>query len=186
MPIPLLLVGVIIPMRSKIERFGNGRFRTKIIMLVFSSTILSLGAFFRAGIDYVPRPINDPAWYQSKACFYLFNFTIEWIVMASYAILRVDKRFIIPDGAHGPGSYTVQNKPQTDPEVFRVNSEEEVFDGQPENDSKNDLEARERPDSPRTAPVDEGVALALEKEPKAPKDDLEAQHPATSTDSAHP
>lgn len=184
LPIPLLLIGVIIPMRSKLERFGQGRFRTKIFLLVFSSTLLSLGAFFRAGINFVPRPINNPAWYHSKPCFYLFNFTIEWIVVALYAIMRVDKRFIIPDGAHGPGSYTGQNKSENEPEIFRINSEEEVFDGQldDEKTSKDDLEAQAHTASAHTPPVDEGVALA--KETRVPKDDLETQHPATVTDPA--
>lgn len=145
LPIPLVIGGVVIPMRSQLERFGEGRFRTKIFILLFSSTLLSLGAFFRAGINFVPRPINNPAWYHSKACFYLFNFTIEWIVVALYAIMRVDKRFIIPNGAHGPGSYTKQavNEAGQQPEVTRINSEEEVFDGPLDNEkeSKDDLES---------------------------------------------
>lgn len=120
-------------MHSELEKFGHGRFRTKIIILVFSSVLLSLGAFFRAGINFVPRPINNPAWYHSKACFYIFNFTIEWIVVALYAALRVDKRFIIPNGAHGPGAYsgkvTDETEEETRPDAFRINTEEEVFDG---------------------------------------------------------
>jgi len=76
LPIPLMFLRIIIPDRPPIEKFGHGRFRSKIFILLFSSVLLSLGASFRAGVNYVPRPSNDPAWYDSKACFYIFNFTI--------------------------------------------------------------------------------------------------------------
>jgi hypothetical protein len=65
------------------------------------------------------------------------NFTIEWLVVAMYAIIRVDKRFWIPNHAHGPGDYSGANKPEQpgiEPSsrkgsfVFRVLSEEHVFD----------------------------------------------------------
>jgi hypothetical protein len=120
LPIPLLLLRVIIPDGPPIEKFGHGRFRTKILILAFSSALLTLGAAFRAGINYVPRPSAHPAWYTSKACFYIFNFTIEIIIVGLYAIIRVDKRFHIPDGSHGPGDY--ERRPS-----FRVLDEEQVF-----------------------------------------------------------
>jgi hypothetical protein len=134
LPIPLVILRIAIPIRSGTEKFGQGRIRTKIAIVVFASTLLSLGASFRAGIAYIPRPTNNPAWYHSKACFYLFNFTIEWIVVALFAITRVDKRFIIPNKAHGPGAYSgqVDGASEQKPELFRVLSEEEVFDLQPE------------------------------------------------------
>ncbi|EKD20033.1 hypothetical protein MBM_01985 [Drepanopeziza brunnea f. sp. 'multigermtubi' MB_m1] len=104
LPLPLLALSFLLP-RPGVEKFGEGRFRTKIYILLFSSFILALGAAFRAGIAYVPRPRNDPAWYHSKACFYVFNFTIEIIVVALFAVIRVDKRFHVPDGSRGPGDY---------------------------------------------------------------------------------
>ncbi|KUJ16379.1 uncharacterized protein LY89DRAFT_782644 [Mollisia scopiformis] len=139
LPIPLVLGSIIIPKKTRVEKFGSGRFRTKIYVLLFSSFILSLGAFFRAGTAYVPRPRNDPAWYDSKACFYLFNFTIEIIVVALYAVIRVDKRFHVPDKSHGPGDYSrtapAQEAGEQEPEMEkrssladRVLSEEQVFD----------------------------------------------------------
>ncbi|KAN0096252.1 Protein of unknown function (DUF3112) domain containing protein [Hyaloscypha variabilis] len=131
LPIPLMFLRIIIPDRPPIEKFGHGRFRTKIFILLFSSVLLTLGAAFRAGINYVPRPSADPAWYDSKECFYLFNFTIEIIVVALYAIIRVDKRFHVPDGSHGPGDYIgiskggVERRPSF---ADRVLDEEQVFD----------------------------------------------------------
>ncbi|EPE28363.1 hypothetical protein GLAREA_09483 [Glarea lozoyensis ATCC 20868] len=105
LPLPILLLKLVIPARGPAEKFGRGRFRTKIGIVAFASTILTLGAAFRAGTSYVPRPRNNPAWYHSKTCFYLFNFTIEIIVVALYLAVRIDKRFIVPDGSHGPGHY---------------------------------------------------------------------------------
>jgi len=135
LPIPLIFLRVILPRETRVEKFGEGRFRSKIRILVFSSLILALGAAFRAGIAYVPRPRNDPAWYHSKACFYVFNFTIEIIVVFLYVIIRVDRRFIIPDGSHGPGDYSAgrTDAPQRSTSfIDRVLSEEQVFDDEHE------------------------------------------------------
>ena len=148
LPIPLLLLRVIIPDRPPIEKFGHGRFRTKILILAFSSALLTLGAAFRAGINYVPRPSAHPAWYTSKACFYIFNFTIEIIIVGLYAIIRVDKRFHIPDGSHGPGDYIGISKSEAERRpsfADRVLDEEQVFgDGSAEALSgRTDLEKSE-------------------------------------------
>ena len=156
LPLVLLALRAILPNRgARTEKFGTGKFRTKIIILIISSSLLTLGAAFRAGVSYMPRPINNPAWYHSKACFYIFNFTIEWIVVMLYAVIRVDKRFIVPNKSKGPGDYSRkvgEEKEDTTPEqqggfLSRVLSEEEVFDGElPEGDkrshSETDVEAQ--------------------------------------------
>jgi len=103
----------------------------------------------------MPRPRDNPAWYHSKACFYLFNFTIEWVVVALYAIIRVDKRFIVPNKSKGPGDYSRKVENESDEKtndqpggiLNRVLSEEEVFDGEvPEEDKRShsdtDVEAQ--------------------------------------------
>ncbi|KAI9051645.1 hypothetical protein LZ554_004687 [Drepanopeziza brunnea f. sp. 'monogermtubi'] len=141
LPLPLLALSFLLP-GPGVEKFGEGRFRTKIYILLFSSFILAFGAAFRAGIAYVPRPRNDPAWYHSKACFYVFNFTIEIMVVALFAVIRVDKRFHVPDGSRGPGDYagrkgrggnTWTEEENVDaPEhqmgfLDRINTEEETF-----------------------------------------------------------
>lgn len=147
LPLPLIAIRFIIPTRARVDKFGQGRFRTKILLILFTSSFLTLGAAFRAGITFMPRPISNPAWYHSKACFYLFNFTIEWIVVVTYAVMRVDKRFIIPNKAHGPGSYSAQANEdpaqEASPTMFRALSEEEVFDGEAGQEKKSiDLEAQ--------------------------------------------
>ncbi|TVY12664.1 hypothetical protein LARI1_G009241 [Lachnellula arida] len=129
MPLPLLLLVGVLPKQSRVEKFGQGRFRTKVYVLVFSSMLLTLGAAFRSGIAYVPKPLAHPAWYHSKACFYIFNFTIELTIVALYAIIRVDKRFHVPNGSHKAGDYSggLQKENLAD----RVMSEEMVFDDEP-------------------------------------------------------
>jgi hypothetical protein len=137
LPIPMVIIGLIVPRKTRIEKFGQGRWRTKICILLGSATLLTLGAAFRAGTNFKdPRPINDPAWYQAKWCFYIFNFTVEIIVVYLYALLRVDRRFHVPDASKGPGDYsraaTAANEKDTRPDstgsIMRIMSEEEVFD----------------------------------------------------------
>jgi len=137
LPIPLVIIGFIIPRKQNPEKFGIGRWRHKISILLVSTVLLCLGASFRVGANYAggTRPASDPAGYQSKACFYLFNFTVEVAVITLYIVVRVDKRFHVPDGSHGAGDYLRQQ------EDLRVKSrgeskfeqniapEEEVFDG---------------------------------------------------------
>ncbi|PQE29993.1 family c-likeg- -coupled receptor protein [Rutstroemia sp. NJR-2017a WRK4] len=115
LPIPLLALRLLLPASymvmkpkergQKVEKFGTGRFRTKIRLVLGSSLLLSLGACFRAGIAYMPRDRNDPAWYQGRACFYVMNFGIEAFVVWLYAAMRVDRRFIVPNGTKRVGDF---------------------------------------------------------------------------------
>lgn len=87
--------------------------RTKVAIVIGSSLLLCLGAWFRAGtVLMAPTPIpgnasedTSKAVALSKGCFYFFNFTIEVCVCVLWLVMRVDKRFYIPDGAKGPFSY---------------------------------------------------------------------------------
>ncbi|KAK4665295.1 hypothetical protein QC763_400720 [Podospora pseudopauciseta] len=106
---------------NKVDKFGQGRMRSKIFLLVGSSLLLTLGAAFRAGIGFMPRLVTDPAWYHSKPAFYCLNFGIELVVVYGYAVARFDKRFHVPDGSSGPGDYGRG--------AVVVNKEEEVFGG---------------------------------------------------------
>ena len=143
LPIPIVLAGVIVPHTSRVEKFGSGRFRTKVYILVTAAFLLSLGAWFRIGTSYLPsRPLSNPAWYQSKACFYVFDFGVEVLVIWLYILVRVDRRFHVPDGSKGPGDYSgLASRTSADGKiektggegkmVTRLMSEEEVFDDVP-------------------------------------------------------
>ncbi|MCJ1384952.1 hypothetical protein MMC17_008070 [Xylographa soralifera] len=154
LPIPIVLAGVIVPHKTRVEKFGSGRFRTKLYILITAAFLLSLGAWFRVGTSYLPpRPADNPAWYQSKACFYVFDFGVEVLVIWLYILVRVDRRFHVPDGSKGPGDYSGLVAKTSANEgldkacgegrmVTRLMSEEEVFDDVPEEElEKADREA---------------------------------------------
>jgi len=107
LPIVIVALALVIPRSAPLEKFGHGRHRTKVIVLLIGSTLLCLGASFRTGTSWKhPVPLRQPEpGYFSKACFYIFNFGVETIVVYMYAIMRVDLRFWVPDGSKGPGSY---------------------------------------------------------------------------------
>jgi Protein of unknown function (DUF3112) len=142
LPVPMVILGLIVPRKIRVEKFGTGRWRTKIAILLTSAILMSLGAAFRAGTNFKdPRPIQSPAWYQTKWCFYFFNFTLEIIVVYLFLALRIDRRFHVPNGSKGPGDY-VKDGPATQgqnekednrpasgwSDGTRILSEEEVFD----------------------------------------------------------
>ena len=109
LPIPVILIGgLLTPRKTRTEKFGSGRFREKIAILLSSTFLLCLGACFRAGTNYAggTRPINHPAGYQSKACFWIFNFVVELIVILLYVVVRIDKRFWVPDHSKKAGDYS--------------------------------------------------------------------------------
>ena len=106
LPIPLVLLSLLLARRGPVnDNFGHGRFRTKVFLLLFTSTLLALGAGFRAGVNYDIRPRTNPGWINHKACYYCFNYAIELIVIFTYAAFRFDRRFHVPDGSHAPGHY---------------------------------------------------------------------------------
>lgn len=157
LPFPLVIIGLIVPRKTRVEKFGSGRWRTKIWILLITSTFLLLGSAFRAGTSFKnPRPIQHPAWYHAKWCFYFFDFTTEIIVVYLYLLLRVDRRFHIPDGSKGPGDYVREDgtekekkKPESAHSMQRILSEEEVFDDkEPDNErGSKDVERNARPGS---------------------------------------
>lgn len=128
-PIPIVALMLILHKHSYVDKFGSGRFRTKIAILVSTSALLTVGAGFRCGTSFVaPVPTMAPTpWYFSKACFYCFDLLTDFIPVVAYAFLRVDRRFYVPPGAHGAGQYsaeTMQEKPrETDREVFTLNED---------------------------------------------------------------
>lgn len=111
-PLILLLVSFMLPRRGT-EKFGAGRLRNAIAVLFVGSFILALGQCFRTITGWLPEiPLrnargqpNPVPWYFSKSSFYCFNFLTELLVVIFYAIMRVDLRFYVPDGAKKPGDY---------------------------------------------------------------------------------
>ena len=147
LPFLLVLGGLVIPRKTRVEKFGSGRFRSKIAILLTSAFLLCLGASFRVGTNFkTPRPLSDPPKYFDKACFYIFNFTVEILVVILYVVVRVDQRFHVPNGSKGPGDYSRSNAMDSKEEGAaynnsgRVMSEEEVFDDVPETQESSHVE----------------------------------------------
>lgn len=107
LPLPMAALTLLIPY-SPLDEFGTGRLRTKVIVLLISTTLLSIGAWYRCAITWqTPVPRSQPLpGYLGKAPFYILNFLFEFQTVIMYAVLRVDQRYHIPNGAHGPGSYS--------------------------------------------------------------------------------
>ncbi|KAF2097805.1 hypothetical protein NA57DRAFT_66391 [Rhizodiscina lignyota] len=130
LPILLVIIGLLIPRRIRVEKFGSGRFRTKIFTLLLASFLLTLGAAWRCGTAFAPLvPRTQSPWYFSKACFYVFDFGVEAVVVFLYIFVRVDRRFHIPDGAKGLGAYI---KGETDVEKEMRLSEDISDEKRPE------------------------------------------------------
>lgn len=136
LPVPITVVSILVPHSGPLDKFGQGRMRSKVRLLLFTSTLLAFGASFRAAVLYMPRPATNPAWFHHKALYYCLNYVIELIVVATYTLARTDKRFHIPNGSSAPGHYMqgvpgagergVGDKLSAD---MSHNTDEEIFGG---------------------------------------------------------
>ncbi|CAM1511363.1 Fc.00g088760.m01.CDS01 [Cosmosporella sp. VM-42] len=128
LPLIVIAVCLLLPRKAPMDKFGQGRMRTKIYLLLFTSTLLALGAGFRAGVAFQKRPANDPAWFHHKACYFCFNYVIELIVVFSYLTSRFDRRFHIPNGSSKAGDYSSSIDTANSQKIANnINTEEEVF-----------------------------------------------------------
>ncbi|EAW10841.1 uncharacterized protein ACLA_053150 [Aspergillus clavatus NRRL 1] len=118
-----LLLAVLLPRSPREELFGQGSMASKMIILTLSSGLCMFIAGFKAGATWsTPRPVADPAWFDSKACFYIFNFAFEILILITLTFSRIDKRFHIPNGSTKPGDYSGLNDEsgKSDPDAFTV------------------------------------------------------------------
>jgi membrane protease YdiL (CAAX protease family) len=107
LPIPHILVAFLFPRSEQEESFGQGRMTTKVIIVALSSALCMLIAGFKTGALWSPqRPVTNPAWFDAKAPFYVFNFVLEILILTLLTFSRIDKRFHIPNGSTKPGDYT--------------------------------------------------------------------------------
>ncbi|KAI1819379.1 hypothetical protein F4861DRAFT_543980 [Xylaria intraflava] len=105
LPIPIIALAVLLPHKYHVEKFGAGRWRSKVRLVLFTSMLATVGAIFRIFTGFATRPVDDPAWYHSRVCYYCFNYVIDLVITATYLLTRFDRRFIVPNGAKGPGDY---------------------------------------------------------------------------------
>jgi len=175
LPIPMVIIGLVIPRKTRLDKFGSGRYRTKVAVLLTSAFLVCLGASYRCGTSWkTPVPRTEPLpGYFSRACFYIFDFVVEIIVVYLYAILRIDLRFHIPNGSKGPGSYsTGQNqerageKEEPKNQLGRIYSEEETFDDVEEGDQTRlgDADKKSGHAEGQQLPLDEENAIGGDNE----------------------
>lgn len=99
--------------KESVDRLGEGPMTAKVAIVIFSAVLLTLGATFRSATTWLPPipviaggfAVKEP-WYYSRGSFYFFNFGIELCIACFWLIVRIDKHFIIPNGAKGPYSYS--------------------------------------------------------------------------------
>ncbi|KAF3911902.1 hypothetical protein ABW21_db0204531 [Orbilia brochopaga] len=97
-PITLLTPHRDVETQLGLEKHYRGGFLMKGVIIIFAAFFLAFGAGFRLGIAFSPpRPGNNPAWYHSRAAYYITYFTFEYIVMLWFTIMRVDERFSVYD-----------------------------------------------------------------------------------------
>ncbi|KAI0880520.1 uncharacterized protein GGS22DRAFT_82392 [Annulohypoxylon maeteangense] len=107
LPVFPIAAAYLLPPSPAKESFGEGSMRSKTIIVLLVTCLCTMNSGFRVGTAWSPpRPTNDPAWYHGKAPFYVFNFTIEIIILLILVSTRIDKRFYIPDGSSEPGHYS--------------------------------------------------------------------------------
>ncbi|KXX83391.1 hypothetical protein MMYC01_200160 [Madurella mycetomatis] len=93
--VPVVALALAVPRRTRIDKFGEGHFRTKVLLLTaaVAAALLAARALFRAVTAFVRRPVADAAWLHGRACYYCFNFGVEL-------------GFHVQDGSSAPGHYS--------------------------------------------------------------------------------
>lgn len=108
LPLPILALAFAVPRPQRHDKFGAGRLRVKVAVLMTGAVLVCFGASYRAGTTWrAPVPLTQPMpGYFHKGAFYVADFGVEILTVFLYAVMRVDLRFHVPDGARGPGAYS--------------------------------------------------------------------------------
>ena len=105
--VALLLLSALLPRAPNSENFGTGSLESKMIILGQAMFFSLFIAGFRMGVSWsAPRPASRPAWFDSKAAFYVIEFGFEIIVVYLFLFTRFDRRYWVPNGSSKPGDYS--------------------------------------------------------------------------------
>ncbi|KAK2735933.1 hypothetical protein FQN57_001074 [Myotisia sp. PD_48] len=116
LPLPILAF-IFSTSRKPVDPFGSGSWASKGLIVGISGCLLTLGAGFRLGANAMPpRPILNPAWYQHRACFYIFNYVIEAAVVYLFLFGRIDLRFHVPNGSSKVKTYSKADMLEKNPD----------------------------------------------------------------------
>jgi hypothetical protein len=113
-PIPFIIVNWLIRKAKKKERRDEpkeerhqcptmaGNATRSALVIMVAALLLVIGQIYRTGSGWAkPAPLLHPAWWDSKACFYVFEFVPEVLVIILYAVVRVDRLFFVPGKSGG-------------------------------------------------------------------------------------
>lgn len=134
LPIPMVFALLAIPRSSPLDKFGRGRWRTKIFVLLAGATLVCFGAAYRCGTSWLtPVPLAQPMPdYFNKAAFYIANFGVEVLTVYLYALVRVDMRFHVPNGASKRKSYMPPPKSDVEKADEIVEADDKTLRGEDE------------------------------------------------------
>jgi hypothetical protein len=120
-PLLLVLISFLLPQSTRGEEtFGAGSINGKVWLLVMAACLAIILSGFKLGTTWqAPRPLNDPAWYHSRAAFYCFGYMLEILILCIYIFGRVDKRFHVPKGSGKRRSYIMDTIPECKPDSIR-------------------------------------------------------------------
>ena len=111
-PLVMLAVSFLLPPTSD-ETFGKHSIQTKALILLAGACICTTIAGFKVGYVWSPpRAATNPAWYDSKAAFYVFNFSLEICILIIYILSRIDHKFHVPNGSSKRKTYRVPDAPE--------------------------------------------------------------------------
>lgn len=120
----LFLLCLLLPRSQKAENFGTGSMRTKLLILGLSIFFNLFIAGFRMGTSWVDaRPLSNPAWYDSRAAFYVIELFFEIIITYLLLLTRFDKRFWVPNGSSKPGDFSggsFEDRPESQKQMQQV------------------------------------------------------------------
>ncbi|CAK3809167.1 hypothetical protein LECACI_7A000992 [Lecanosticta acicola] len=103
----LYFLALLLPRAPEAENFGIGSMNAKMIILgivIFFNLFIS---GFRMGTsESDARPLSDPAWYDTRAAFYIIELGFEIVITYLLLLSRFDTRFWVPNGSRKPGDYS--------------------------------------------------------------------------------
>lgn len=124
LPLVIAVALAILGRGKNSEDFGVGSWSAKLWIVGITSFLLCLGETFRTAVNYMPaRLANDPYSFQDRACFYVFYFTVEIIVVYIFLLSRFDKRFWVPNGAKGTYAGVSEASPSVSEDETEVKHE---------------------------------------------------------------
>ncbi len=103
-PLPVVVLAALAPRAQRVEKFGAGRWRTKVRLLLFTASRRGDAGGVLPDLHGVRGAAGErPGLVPRRACYYCFNYVTDLVVSATYLFSRFDRRFIVPNGARGAG-----------------------------------------------------------------------------------